>query len=308
MGSVDLSVIICTLNRSQFVRKCLEALATQECSRPSIEVVVVDNGSTDDTRAVAESFTSNNLTIRYIYEGQRGLGHARNAGLHASTGRYLAYLDDDAVPSQGWCAAICETFEQLNTEGNAIVAALGGPIAPVFETKRPEWLTEELGALYTILNLGESVKAFPQGAHPFGANCAFRRDVLLRHPWNENINMCDEVELFSRLGKESYRWLYVPEMRVDHFLPASRLTINYILNRFFAEGIAQLRLRRDIWQKSQLCISASAKMPVAWALSVFGPRERRLLFRCKTKLYLGYWVGLLGLRKVASASVNAYRT
>ena len=181
----SLSVVICTHNRCKLLKKCLESLATQQCEPWAFEIFVVDNASTDATRDVVDESSHVRSAIRCIFEGRLGISRARATGLRHARGRYIAYLDDDAVAQPGWCAAICQTFEQTAAGQQHKVAALGGPIEPVFETGRPPWLTAELEPLYAILDLGNAIRVFPPGLHPVGANMAFRREILRDHPWDE---------------------------------------------------------------------------------------------------------------------------
>jgi glycosyltransferase involved in cell wall biosynthesis len=91
MKSPALSVIVCTYNRAGFLPGCLESIRAGGVA--DVEIVVVDDGSTDDTRAVIKSLDGPD--IRYIYQSNRGLSTARNTGIKISTGRYICYLDSD---------------------------------------------------------------------------------------------------------------------------------------------------------------------------------------------------------------------
>src|SRR5437764_433544 len=88
--AVRLSVIVASYNRASFLPGCVASL--RAAGVPDLEIVIVDDGSRDDTRAVVESLGPG---IRYIYQENRGLSEARNTGIRAARGRYLAYLDSD---------------------------------------------------------------------------------------------------------------------------------------------------------------------------------------------------------------------
>src|SRR4051794_32644148 len=79
-----ISVVVCTRDRQSYLRKCLAALERQSLPRRRFEVIVVDNGSTDDTRSVAEASSKRHPNFRYIEEPRAGLSIARNAGIAAS--------------------------------------------------------------------------------------------------------------------------------------------------------------------------------------------------------------------------------
>ncbi len=112
------SVVVCTYNGARTIRDCLKGLGRLEY--PDYEVIVVDDGSTDRTAAIAREYD-----CRLISTENRGLAHARNVGLAAATGEIVAYLDDDASPDPRWLTYLAATF--LTTSH----AAVGGPnIAP----------------------------------------------------------------------------------------------------------------------------------------------------------------------------------
>jgi hypothetical protein len=199
------------------------------------------------------------------------------------------------VAQPGWCAAICQTFEQTPAGQQHKVAALGGPIEPVFETGRPPWLTAELEPLYAILDLGNAIRVFPPGLHPVGANMAFRREILQDHPWDESLIMCEEGELFNRLTDDGYTYIYAPAMHVSHFVPAARCTVEWVLGRYHAEGLYQKHIRRGFLTRARLMVMASLWLLRSIAYLLFGAEQQRLLRRCKLQLQIGILEGFLNV-------------
>jgi GT2 family glycosyltransferase len=110
-----ISVVICSYNGARTIRDCLEKAIYLDY--PHFEVIVVDDGSTDATAAIASGYPS----VRLIRTPNRGLSNARNTGMHAATGEIVAYLDDDAYPDPHWLHYLALTF--LHTSH----AAAGGP-------------------------------------------------------------------------------------------------------------------------------------------------------------------------------------
>jgi glycosyltransferase involved in cell wall biosynthesis len=105
-GSCELSVVIPARNAADTIGVQLESLARQWFNRPW-EVVVVDNGSTDGTRAVVEPFAERLPSLRIVDAShRRGIGYARNRGVEAACGRLIAYCDADDAVSEGWLEAV----------------------------------------------------------------------------------------------------------------------------------------------------------------------------------------------------------
>src|SRR5581483_5174464 len=115
---------VCTYNGTATLRACLEGVFGLRY--PDYEVVVVSDGSTDGSAAIARSFAG----VRVIETENRGLSSARNTAAAAATGEIIAYLDDDAVPDPDWLTHLTATFES-----EAVVAA-GGPNVPPPEAGR----------------------------------------------------------------------------------------------------------------------------------------------------------------------------
>ena len=111
------SVVVCSFNGSRTIRDCLEGISKIEY--PNYEVIVVDDGSTDSTWAIAAQYN-----CRIIRTENRGLSSARNTGLQKATGEFVAYLDDDARPDPHWLHYLVETFRSTDHAG------VGGPNWP----------------------------------------------------------------------------------------------------------------------------------------------------------------------------------
>src|ERR1700742_3370870 len=115
--SADLSVVICSLNGSAGGDRCLRALAAQK--DVDLQVIVVDDGSTDDTAGVA---SEHGVTV-VRHEINRGASAARNTGIRAATAPVVAFLDDDCEPEPEWARELLDAYE----DG---VIGVGGPLVP----------------------------------------------------------------------------------------------------------------------------------------------------------------------------------
>lgn len=128
---ISLSVIIPTRNRSGLLRRALLSLTNQTLSTHAFEVIVVDNGSTDDTRKVCTDIARRLPNLRYLYDENPGLHVGRHAGLKAAAGNILVYGDDDIRAFSTWLEAVSEGF------CDADVGLLGGKALPDYESPPP---------------------------------------------------------------------------------------------------------------------------------------------------------------------------
>lgn len=237
----ELSVVICTHNRAQDLRAALDSLSRQRLEAQRFEIIVVDNDSGDDTRAVVEG-ASINPKPRYIFEGTLGLCNARNTGWNAARADIVAYLDDDALAYPDWAIELLSAFERASPETGCV----GGRICPLYHVPRPEWLGDDVALSLTIVD-------WPGGAHVItdlrsewlaGANMAIRRSVLNAvggfHPAldRSGIRMLSSGDVFlqQEIINAGYDCLYEPSARVDHQVPASRLRRRWFTRRFYWQG------------------------------------------------------------------------
>jgi GT2 family glycosyltransferase len=155
------SVVICTRNGSRTVGECLEHLAKLEYA--AYEVIVVDDGSTDDTAAIAERHGA-----RVIRSEHGGLSAARNLGLEAALGEIVAYIDDDAYPDPHWLHFLVGAMEKGGHVG------VGGPNLPPPDDGTIAQLVARApgGPTHVLVNDHEA-------EHIPGCNMAFKRQALL---------------------------------------------------------------------------------------------------------------------------------
>jgi glycosyltransferase involved in cell wall biosynthesis len=154
------SVVVATRDRAGFLPQLVEALDHQSMETSRYEVVIVDDGSTDDTWTTLEALArGSELRLRAVrLEHSVGQGPARNIGVRASRGEVLAFTDDDCIPGPSWLSAVTEPF--LGAEcGTAHVVVQGrteawpeddtyGPWARTVWVLRPTWLFETCNVAY----------------------------------------------------------------------------------------------------------------------------------------------------------------
>lgn len=145
------SVVVCCHNSSALLPATLTHLARQRVARTlSWEVIVVDNGSTDNTDAVAQQVWANSVaSLRVVKEPQLGLAYARTRGVAEARYDVITFVDDDNWLCEDWVQTV---FDVMLAQ--PMVGALGGIVEPAFETSRPGWFAP-VAYLYTTGPTGE---------------------------------------------------------------------------------------------------------------------------------------------------------
>ena len=95
---VDISIIIPIYNQEKYLEDCLESVKNQDLDK--YEVILIDDGSTDNSKMICETFVKKNNNFRYFYQQNAGLGAARNTGLSYAKGKYVLFLDSDDAYEQ----------------------------------------------------------------------------------------------------------------------------------------------------------------------------------------------------------------
>jgi glucosyl-dolichyl phosphate glucuronosyltransferase len=248
----SISVVICayTLERIQLLGEGIEALATQTLA-PFEVVLVSDNSAELEAEAVRRW-----PDVRVIPNQEpQGLSGARNTGLAAARGDVVAFLDDDATPAPDW-------IERMSADYlDPAVLGVGGTVTPRWERGQPAWFPPEF---YWVVGCTHSgmPKTTTEVRNVIGANMSFRRDALLevdgfRREFGrvgKDTAGAEETDLCIRIGARhpEGRILYDPAVAVEHFVPASRGTVEYFLERCRGEGRSKATLARLVGSDSGL--------------------------------------------------------
>ncbi len=241
MCEAVISIVICTYNRSSLLSNCLNSLIEQDIENQLFEIIVIDNKSTDDTSDVAMQFANEHKNVRVLCEENQGIGYARNKGWQEARGKYVAYIDDDARAHKDW---VSEMYNFILRHPE--IQAFGGPYFPFSLVKFPDWMPPEYGKNY----LGDIERPVIFGQEWIsGTNMVFTKNLLCKYEgFKSDIGMNgkrilygEEVELFSKLGKDRELIYYVPSMKVDHLVAPYKMNIIWFLKSAYAMGRSKAR-------------------------------------------------------------------
>jgi glycosyltransferase involved in cell wall biosynthesis len=238
----------------------LASVAAQTLSADQFEVIVVDNGSTDDTEAVCATWQRRLSRFRYITERHPGLHAARHTGLRAAQSEILVYTDDDVRALPTWLHGILESFEDHQ------VGIVGGNNLPDFQADPPTWwdLLKDrtpwgwaVPAL-SVLDFG-SKRSVVSPSFIWGCNLALRKNLLVEvggfHPDGMPAEASHkrgdgESYVTREIVRRGYRAVFEPKASVHHLVASSRHTLSYLEQRGFAEGVS--RVYTEIRRRSGL--------------------------------------------------------
>jgi glycosyltransferase involved in cell wall biosynthesis len=229
----DISVVISTYNRCEMLPAAVESVLAQDANGISYEVVIVDNNSTDRTREAVEAFIARgHANVRYVFEAQQGLSHARNAGIATARAPIVAFTDDDVRAASDWIVSIKRAFDE-----HPEVDFVGGKVLPQWLATPPAWLTKKHWSPLAILDYGDE---------PFyvdtekqlclvGANLSFRRAVFeqlgLFKPdlqrVKDGVGSMEDHEFLLRVWATGRRGLYVPGIVMSAEVQTERMTKEY---------------------------------------------------------------------------------
>ena len=207
----EISLIICTKNRAISLNRCLQSINQQEIIEASGELIIVNNGSTDNTDEILREFKNKSLfSLKIINEAKQGLGRARNAGILAAEGKIIAFTDDDCYPAAGYFKNVISAF------ATGEFYYCGGRILLYDKTDSTYGcnysLTREIIAPYSFIPAG-----IIQGANMvidrklvdeigvfdpmFGAGTSFR---------------CEDIDYCAKASMSGFVGAHVPELVVYH--------------------------------------------------------------------------------------------
>lgn len=242
-----ISIIICTYNREQYLGETLRRLAANRFDG-AWELVLINNNSTDSTAAICSQFEQEHpeTPFRYLVETKQGLSHARNRGIEEAKGDMLVFLDDDAFVEPDYLSRLEQYMTQYPD-----MDAFGGKIRPLLEDPDScRWLCRWNRSWLSAIDKGDAVTLFQGNEYPIGANMGVSRrmaeqcglfDTALGRT-GKNLMGGEEKDYFNRIKARHGQIYYLPEIAVQHVIPKSRTTFDYIARLGLGVGMSE-RLR-----------------------------------------------------------------
>jgi glycosyltransferase involved in cell wall biosynthesis len=246
ISNVDIAV--CTWNREALLAQTLGSFANLIVPETiELQVLIVDNNSTDQTDQVIAKFQSSPFGSKHnvvsLYETRQGHTYSRNRAIASASGDLLLWTDDDVIVAPDW---VDKYVRAANS--NPGVSFWGSVIKPTFEKQVPAWIEqnwETLKGCFADRGLGDQHVEFSTSQLPYGANFAIRTAVQKQFPFDCDLGRRgdqvlgeDELDLMRRLLAEGHRGVWVPNAVVEHLIPPERATEKFVYEYFIGQGQA----------------------------------------------------------------------
>jgi glycosyltransferase involved in cell wall biosynthesis len=227
---MNVSVAICTWNRSAQLRRTLETF-TALAVPPGLEweLIVVNNNCTDDTDAVAGAF-ADRLPLRLLHETTPGQAVARNLAIREARGEHIAWTDDDVLVDSNWIGALLQAFGQFDADW------VFGSSEPEWPGPPPSWYAPRFRGYFAVLDYGPEPFVDTDFEQPFyGLNFAGRRTAHealggfnAEFGFRGNVGgVGEDVDMYHRALAAGMRIVYTPHARVRHIIPPDRVAKSY---------------------------------------------------------------------------------
>lgn len=244
-AGLDVSVVFATRNRAEQLRETLASYEKLDTQALQWELVVINNGSSDDTLQVLETY-ANRLPLRWLSVAEPGQNRARNAALDSIRSHLVVFTDDDVLPEPNYLNAYVEACARWPND-----AIFGACVCPAFPAEAPGWMTRP-DFEFSSTAFARYAPAESEGVvsrHPYGPSFAILRKVIADRRFNEDLGpqtgsyaMGGEGAFLRALAEHGHRYIYVPSACVRHVVRPEQVSEAWLLSRARKKGRGQFYL------------------------------------------------------------------
>ena len=235
---ITVSVVVPVFNRSQELRRVLAALARQSLPRERFEMLICDDGSTEDLGTLIDEFRqTSGLCGRHLKQTNQGAGSARNLGLAEASGEIVAFTDSDCEPDENWLVELTEPFVDRE------VGIVGGLV----DSLMAEHLSGRCVNFLMSSSLGAGGARDPRSVirmsyYPRAGNMAVRRQLAISAGRFPRASHGEDLEFSGKIIHQGYRAEFASAARVLH---NEKRSLREVLREAFRKGHARVRLARQ---------------------------------------------------------------
>lgn len=243
MENHRLTVVICTYNRHNILEICLSTIIKQILDRKNIDIIIIDNNSTDETKKIVQKYQRKYSFLKYFLEPEIGLSHARNRGYKEAQGSWIGYLDDDALVEKGFIEESLRTIQETEFD------AFGGKITSWFKYGQPRWLSSNFESnIPPNTQLGAITPN-----HIYGGTMFIKKKILYEFNGfsskfgmkGSTIGYGEETHLMERLQVAGYQLGINPYIIIKHLVPQKKLKMWWHIKAEYARGKTIIQLKKS---------------------------------------------------------------
>ena len=240
----QISVIIPAYNAEQTIARCLQSVI--DVSYQNIEIIIVDDGSTDKTASICRNYARKDKRIKFLHQNNLGVVKERKIALDHSTGEYISFVDADDTVSVNILDKLVEAIEQ----NNADIAVCGYEVVWEDHSEKVQY-----GKEVTLSNTYDILDAYINGGvRGFLWNKLYKRELFVNMQWPEGMDICEDLysnawivskhhDLKVTILPESYYQYYMYETSATHSMeklisPSGEwkyLTAHHSIEKLFAD-------------------------------------------------------------------------
>ena len=302
MSNPEVSIVIPTYNRSALLRDAVNSVLRQE-SECTFEIVIVDNNSRDNTKAVAQSLIDEHPgKVSYVVETKQGNAHARNRGVTTAKAPIIGFIDDDVTVESNWLQSFMQVLDAYPE-----LSFVGGSVLPQWSEAPPSWVTPDHWAPLALLDYGPN--ELPISAkNPRGlltANIAFRRNVFEEvgmfspdlQRVDDGIGSMEDHEFLLRVCRSGKQGMYLPSMVALAPVDTGRLTKEYHRRWHTGHGHFYAVMNDPEWEQSNFRLIGipghlyreTARNAVMWLSKVLrGNTDAAFVYECQLRFFRGF--------------------
>lgn len=229
-----ISVCICTYKRPVMLAKALEGIVSQTTDdKFTFEVIVVDNDCHRSAEDIVQHFKiQTGIRIIYDCEPEQNISLTRNRTIRNAEGVLIAFIDDDEFPEESWLLTLYDTYVRFKSDG------VLGPVIPYYEGTPPDWLVKSDLCVRSSFQTGTVLS---NSKYMRTGNVLFRRSIIPdgEPAFDPKLGRSggEDADLFDRMLKRGYSFVWCDEARVFENVPVERQTKDYLIKRAFIRGV-----------------------------------------------------------------------
>jgi len=251
------SIIICTYNRLNLLRLCIQSIVALKSSPADFEVLIIDNNSNDGTEIFCKELSAvyPDHHWRYIKETNQGIAFARTRGAKEAAGEIIAYIDDDCIAESTWLNAILKFY---NEHPDAM--STGGKIIPKYLVPVADWFGKYFWGLVGNYDLGNSVFQMKGVRYPSGANMHFRKTAFEKFGYfdgylgrsGKSLMAGEEKAMYLKLINANEKVYYLPHVIVYHHVEGNKFDKEYVKQHSMGIGASERLMNKGSASKLTL--------------------------------------------------------